>query len=100
MRRIRLRSEASSAELVACIKTTASLCQRRFLKQNAPSSAIRGACIVGGTEKGSYVELLRQQTALARFGEMSLRSDDLGEILTEACRLAGVALGTDLAKVV
>ena len=46
------------------------------------------------------MELLRQQTALARFGELALRSDDLEEILTEACRLAGEALGTDLAKVV
>jgi signal transduction histidine kinase/CheY-like chemotaxis protein len=55
---------------------------------------------MGGTENGGYVELLRQQTALARFGELALRSDDLGEILTEACRLAGEALGTDLAKVV
>jgi signal transduction histidine kinase/ActR/RegA family two-component response regulator len=45
-------------------------------------------------------ELLRQQTTLARFGELALRSDDLDEILTEACRLAGQALGTDLAKVV
>jgi signal transduction histidine kinase/CheY-like chemotaxis protein len=55
---------------------------------------------LGDTEKGGYVELLRQQTALARFGELALRSDDLEEILTEACRLAGEALGTDLAKVV
>ena len=55
---------------------------------------------MGDTEKGGYVELLRQQTALARFGELALRSDDLEEILTEACRLAGDALGTDLAKVV
>ncbi len=55
---------------------------------------------MGDTEKGGYVELLRQQTALARFGELALRSDDLAEILTEACRLAGEALGTDLAKVV
>lgn len=46
------------------------------------------------------MERLRQQTALARFGELALRSDDLEEILTEACRLAGEALGTDLAKVV
>ena len=53
-----------------------------------------------GTEKGDYLGLLRQQTTLARFGELALRSDDLGEILTEACRLAGEALGTDLAKVV
>ncbi len=45
-------------------------------------------------------ELLRQQTVLAQFGELALRSDDLDEILTEACRLAGEALGTDLAKVV
>ena len=45
-------------------------------------------------------ELLRQQTTLARFGELALRSDDLDAILTEACRLAGDALGTDLAKVV
>ena len=37
---------------------------------------------------------------MARFGELALRSNDLDEILTEACRLAGDALGTDLAKVV
>src|SRR5665213_2836728 len=60
-----------------------------------------GERVLGGdTESGGYVELLRQQTALARFGELALRSDDLEEILTEACRLAGEALGTDLAKVV
>ncbi|MDQ2763864.1 MAG: GAF domain-containing protein, partial [Pseudomonadota bacterium] len=50
-------------------------------------------------EMGSYHELLRQQTTLARFGELALRSDELDEILTEACRLVGEALGTDLAKV-
>ncbi len=44
-------------------------------------------------------ELLRQQTALARFGELALKSDDLDEILNEACSLVGQALGTDLAKV-
>ena len=52
------------------------------------------------TEKDGYVDLLRHQTTLARFGELALRSNDLDEILTEACRLAGDALGTDLAKVV
>ncbi len=51
-------------------------------------------------ERGGYADLLRQQTTLARFGELALRSNDLDEILTEACRLAGEALGTDLAKVV
>ncbi len=45
-------------------------------------------------------ELLAQQGALARFGELALRSEDLDEILHEACRLVGDALGTDLAKVV
>ena len=44
-------------------------------------------------------ELLRQRAALGRFGELALKSDDLDEILTEACRLVSDALGTDLAKV-
>ena len=42
---------------------------------------------------------MRQQTALARLGELAVRSEDLDEILTESCRLVGEALGTDLAKV-
>jgi transcriptional regulator with GAF, ATPase, and Fis domain len=44
--------------------------------------------------------VLRQQSVLAKFGELALRSDDLDEILTQACRLVGEALGTDLAKVI
>ena len=56
--------------------------------------------ILSDAEKGDHQELLRQQATLARFGELALRSDDLDQILTEACRLAGEALGTDLAKVV
>ena len=43
--------------------------------------------------------LLRQQDILAKFGELALRSNDLDQILNEACRLVGEALGTDLAKV-
>ena len=42
---------------------------------------------------------LRRQQALAKFGEIALRSSNLDEILTEACRLVGEALDTDLAKV-
>ena len=53
-----------------------------------------------GDKRGGYVDLLRHHTTLARFGELALSSNDLDEILTEACRLAGEALGTDLAKVV
>ncbi|TPG53423.1 GAF domain-containing protein [Roseomonas nepalensis] len=45
-------------------------------------------------------ERLRHQIALARFGELALRSEDLDEILTEACRLVAEALCLDLAKVV
>ncbi|WP_221239627.1 sensor histidine kinase [Sphingomonas xinjiangensis] len=41
-----------------------------------------------------------QQRILADFGEFALRSNDLDEVLTEACRLVGEALGTDLAKVI
>jgi len=51
------------------------------------------------TRDADYRALLRQQAVLARFGELALRSDDLDEILTEACGLVGEALGTDLAKV-
>ncbi len=51
-------------------------------------------------EKGDHLTLLRQQTILAKFGELALKSHDLGEILTEACRLVGDALDTDLAKIV
>ncbi|WP_165982413.1 GAF domain-containing protein [Dankookia rubra] len=40
-----------------------------------------------------------QQSALARFGQQALGSEGLDEILTEACRLVGEALGTGLAKV-
>ena len=47
----------------------------------------------------SHLKRLRQETALSRFGTLALKSDDLDEILTEACRLVGEALGTDLAKV-
>src|SRR3954452_7297276 len=43
--------------------------------------------------------LLRQRAALGQFGELSLKSDDLDEILTQACALVSDALGTDLAKV-
>ena len=54
----------------------------------------------GSSQQGDeIVALLRHQTALARFGELSLKSESLDEILHEACRLVGEALGTDLAKV-
>ena len=44
-------------------------------------------------------ESLRHETVLVRFGELALKSDDLDDILTEACHLVGQALGTELAKV-
>jgi len=49
--------------------------------------------------QGGHLKRHRHETSLAKFGELALRSDDLDEILTEACRLIGEALGTDLAKV-
>ena len=52
------------------------------------------------TETDVSARLLRRQTILAQFGELALQSDNLDEILGEACRLVGEALGTDLAKVV
>jgi two-component sensor histidine kinase len=53
-----------------------------------------------GQSEADRNALLEQQRVLARFGELALASEDLDEILTEACRLVGDALGTDLAKVV
>lgn len=47
---------------------------------------------MSGLEKDDHRELLRQQTVLAKFGQLALKSDDLDEILTEACRLVGEAL--------
>jgi two-component sensor histidine kinase len=44
-------------------------------------------------------QMVARQKALAGFGDLALRSDDLDEVLAEACRLIGEALGTDLAKI-
>ncbi|MBI6743485.1 sensor histidine kinase [Pseudomonas syringae] len=48
---------------------------------------------------GSQQAMLQQQRVLAAFGALALKSQDLDEILQEACRLVGQALHTDLAKV-
>ena len=66
--------------------------------QGVPGGRVR-RLFLSDPEKGDDGASLRRQTALAKFGELALRSDDLDEILTEACRLVGDALGTDLAKV-
>ncbi len=55
---------------------------------------------MAGSETSKPDDLLAQQSALASFGELALRSENLDEILREACRLVGGALGTDLAKVI
>ena len=44
-------------------------------------------------------QMVRRQGVLAGFGDFALRSEDLDEVLTEACRLVGEALGTGRAKV-
>lgn len=46
-----------------------------------------------------YDQMMKRQQVLADFGEFTLRSEDLDEVLTEACRLVGEALGTGRAKV-
>jgi len=55
---------------------------------------------LNSTDKVSPSSPLQLQVVLAKFGELALRSDSLDEILTEACRLVGEGLGTDLAKVI
>ncbi len=44
-------------------------------------------------------QMMRRQQALADFGEFALGSENLDEILTEACRLVGETLGTGRAKI-
>ncbi len=44
--------------------------------------------------------MMKRQRMLADFGEFSLRSDDLQEVLTEVCRLISQVLDTPLAKVI
>ena len=46
-----------------------------------------------------YDQMVDRQKVLARFGELAMRSDDLQEVLTEACRLVAEALGADLSKI-
>ncbi|WP_336489846.1 PAS domain S-box protein [Methylobacterium nigriterrae] len=43
--------------------------------------------------------MMKRQQVLADFGEFALRSENLNEVLTEACRLVGEAFGTHRAKV-
>ncbi len=62
-------------------------------------SAREAADRPGGAPAGEHAAMLRQQTALARFGEAALRSENLDEILREACRLVAEALGSEFAKV-
>ena len=44
-------------------------------------------------------QMMKRQRVLADFGEFALRSENLDEVLTEACRLVGEALGTARAKI-
>lgn len=44
-------------------------------------------------------ELLAQREALVEFGRLALQSDDLAEVLAEACRLTREAMGTEFAKI-
>ncbi|MFC7739056.1 PAS domain S-box protein [Roseomonas sp. GCM10028921] len=46
-----------------------------------------------------YNRMLPRQSVLAQFGEFALGCDNLDQILNEACRLVGDALGTGRAKV-
>jgi two-component sensor histidine kinase len=48
---------------------------------------------------GNSEELMRQQTALAKFGEFTLRTEDLTEILQEGTRLVAEGLHAHFAKI-
>jgi two-component sensor histidine kinase len=44
-------------------------------------------------------QMIARQKVLADFGDFTLCSESLDDVLNEACRLVGDALGTDLAKI-
>ena len=46
-----------------------------------------------------HEQMKKRQQVLADFGEFTLSNENLDEVLTEACRLVGAALGTKRAKV-
>jgi signal transduction histidine kinase len=62
------------------------------------SGATTGSWPLREENRKSQIAQLRR--ALAEFGELALRSDNLDEILSEACRLVAEALSIDLVKVV
>lgn len=43
--------------------------------------------------------MMKRQQVLAAFGEYAIRAEQLDDVLTEACRLVGTALGTARAKI-
>jgi two-component sensor histidine kinase len=47
----------------------------------------------------SVEQMVERQRVLADFGDFALRSEDLQEVLQEACRLVARALGTEFAKI-
>jgi hypothetical protein len=52
-----------------------------------------------GPQLPNREEIITRRRILADFGEFALRSDDLDDDLTEACRLVGDAPRTDLSTV-
>ena len=50
-------------------------------------------------QMADHAQLLARQKALADFGEFALRSDDLDDVLHEACKIVAGTLATDFAKV-
>ncbi|MDR4307690.1 PAS domain S-box protein [Chelatococcus sambhunathii] len=47
----------------------------------------------------SYEQMVRRQRLLGRFGAFALQSEDLDQVLEEACRLVAEALGVERAKI-
>lgn len=69
---------------------------RAVVSQRGPATERRRGSMA---ERGRNDEMLRRQQVLADFGEFALESQDLDEVLNEACRLVGDVLGTGRAKI-
>ncbi len=73
--------------------------KREVAESGMRRSARHGVRVLADIQLNDRAALLHQQDTLTQFGELALRSDDLDEILIEACRLVGEGLHTELAKV-
>jgi PAS domain S-box-containing protein len=70
---------------------------RRLARGVAPTGALRTGVPMADHKQNE--DMLKRQQVLADFGEFALESENLDEVLAEACRLVADVLGTGRSKI-